>query len=442
MQQFPLDYNTVKEIIDSFHIHDFGNATIREMVSMSNQIEKRTGCKFAHMEMGIPGIPAPETGIEAEIEALRNGVASTYPPLAGIPEIKYESSRFIKAFMNIDVDKEHCIPVTGSMNGSFISYLVAGQCDTKKDTILFVDPGFSVQKLQIQVLGYKTEAFDIYDYRADKLEAKIESYLKKGNIAAVTYSNPNNPAWFCLTEDELQTIGRLATKYDAIVIEDLAYFAMDFRKDLSKPFSPPYQATVARYTDNYILLISGSKAFSYAGQRVGIVAISDKIYNRAYESLQQRYGVAELGNVLVSRVLYSVSAGTTHSSQYGMAAMLKAANDGNFDFVESIKIYGRRAHKLKEIFLKNGFHIVYDKDVDRDIADGFYFTVGYPGKSGSQLMYELMFYGISAVALGTSGSLQQGLRICTSFVSDNLMDDIDQRLTAYNETNKHFFGNQ
>lgn len=436
MQEFPLDYQTVKDIIDGFHLQDFGKATIREMVSMAHLIEKKTGCKFAHMEMGIPGIPAPQIGVDAEIAALNNGVASVYPPLAGIPELKKEASRFIKAFVGVDVDGEHCVPVTGSMNGSFASFLVAGQCDPAKDTILFIDPGFSVQKLQIQVLGYTTEAFDIYDYRGDKLEAKLLSYLEKGNIAAITYSNPNNPSWVCLTEEELRTIGRLAEKFDAIVIEDLAYFAMDFRKDLGKPFKPPYQATVARYTDNYILLVSGSKAFSYAGQRIGLIAMSDRIYGRRYPGLQKRYGVAEFGNVLISRVLYSISAGTTHSTQYAMAAMLKAANDGTFDFVEEIKIYGRRAEKLKKLFTGNGFYIVYDKDGDKDIADGFYFTIGYPGKSGSQLMYELMFYGISAVALGTSGSDQQGLRICTSFTKEEMFDEIGRRLEAYDKAQK------
>jgi hypothetical protein len=53
-----------------------------------------------------------------------------------------------------------------------------------------------------------------------------------------------------------------------VVIEDLAYFGMDFRKDISKPGVPPYQPTIAKYTDNYILLISTSKVFSYAGQRI------------------------------------------------------------------------------------------------------------------------------------------------------------------------------
>ncbi len=65
---------------------------------------------------------------------------------------------------------------------------------------------------------------------APKTRPELESYLAQGNIAAIVYSNPNNPAWICLTEDELRTIGELATRYDAIVIEDLAYLCMDFRK--------------------------------------------------------------------------------------------------------------------------------------------------------------------------------------------------------------------
>ena len=74
---------------------------------------------------------------------------------------------------------------------------------------------------------------------APKNWAEAGSYLAQGNIAAIVYSNPNNPAWICLTEDELRTIGELATRYDAIVIEDLAYLCMDFRKPLGRPSKRP-----------------------------------------------------------------------------------------------------------------------------------------------------------------------------------------------------------
>lgn len=289
--------------------------------------------------------------------------------------------------------------------------------------------------MQVSILGLKLATFDVYDYRGEKLGPKLESYLKEGNVCAVIYSNPNNPAWICLNEDELRTIGSLATKYDTVVLEDLAYFAMDFRKDLSHPYEPPYQATVAHYTDNYALLISGSKAFSYAGERIGVVCISDKLYHRHYPALTERYQGLPFGPVFSTRMLYALSSGTSHSAQYALAAMLRVAADGKFDFRSDVQIYGERAHKLKEIFLRHGFTIVYDKDLDEPIADGFYFTIGYPGMTGGELAKELLYYGVSAICLITTGSHQEGLRVCTSFIRDNQYALLDERMAVFAENN-------
>ncbi len=436
MKNTPVNYQIAQEVIDSYHLPDFGKATIREVVAISNELEERTKTEFIHMEMGVPGLKPAQVGVDAEVKALQNGIASIYPNINGMPELKEQASRFIKAFINVDISPEGCVPVTGSMQGTYASFLVCGQCNPEKDTILFIDPGFPVQKQQIAVMGYKYASFDVYEYRGEKLRAVLEEFLSKGNISAMIYSNPNNPAWFCLTDEELQIIGEMANKYDVIVIEDLAYFAMDFRKNLGKPFEPPYQATVARYTDNYIMQISGSKAFSYAGQRIGVTAISDKLYHRAYPGLTQRYGGGTFGTVYIHRVLYALSSGTSHSAQYALAAMFKAAADGSFDFVSDIKEYGRRAAKIKKIFLDHGFKIVYDHDMDEPIADGFYFTIAYPGMTGSELMKELIYYGVSAISLGTTGSHQQGLRICVSFIKDHQYDLLDERLKIFEENRK------
>jgi aspartate/methionine/tyrosine aminotransferase len=387
------------------------------------------------MEMGIPGLPAAKVGVEAQINALRNGIASQYPDIQGYPELKRQASRFVKAFIGIDIAPEGCVPVVGSMQGAFASFLTCSQADKRKDTVLFIDPGFPVQKMQLQVQGVAYETFDVYDYRGERLGPKLESYLEKGNICAIIYSNPNNPSWVCLTEDELHTIGTLATKYDTVIIEDLAYFAMDFRQDLSVPFQPPYQPTVGRYTDNYLLLISGSKAFSYAGERIGVVCISDKLFHRHYPDLAQRYEGLPFGLVFSTRMLYALSSGTSHSAQFAMAELFRAACDGEYNFRDDIKVYGERAHKLKEIFLRHGFYVVYDKDLDQPIADGFYFTIGYPGMTSGELARELMYYGVSAICLVTTGSHQEGLRVCTSFIRDHQYEQLDERMAVFAENN-------
>ena len=436
MKETPIKKEIVDRLVAQLGIQDFAKATIREVKQVAAMAEKESGVEYIKMEMGIPGLPAAQVGVDAQIQALKDGIAHSYPDIQGYPGLKNEASRFVKAFIGIDINAEGCVPVTGSMQGTFASFLVCSQCNPQKDTVLFIDPGFPVQKMQLKVMGVKFETFDVYDYRGDKLEAKLESYLSKGNICAIVYSNPNNPAWICLSEKELSIIGTLATKYDAVVMEDLAYFAMDFRKDLSKPFEPPYQATVARYTDNYMLLISGSKAFSYAGERIGVVCISDQLFHRHYEALSLRYEGLPFGLVFSTRMLYALSSGTSHSAQYALAALLKAASDGTYNFRDEIKVYGERAHKLKEIFLRHGFHVVYDKDLDEPIADGFYFTIGYKDMTSGQLAHELMYYGVSAICLVTTGSHQEGLRVCTSFIEDHQYSQLEERMAIFEANNR------
>ena len=431
----PIDKALVDGIISELGIQDFAKATIREVKLTASIAEKKSGVEFIKMEMGIPGLPASKYGVEAQIKALESGIANLYPNIQGLPELKQEASRFVKAFIGLDINPEGCVPVSGSMQGTFASFLTCSQCDKKKDTVLFIDPGFPVQKMQLQVMGVKYETFDVYHFRGEKLGPKLESYLQNGNICAIIYSNPNNPSWICMTEDELQTIGTLATKYDAIVMEDLAYFAMDFRKDLSTPFQPPFQATVGRYTDNYILLISGSKAFSYAGERIGVTCIGDKLFHRHYDDLAARYEGLPFGLVFSTRMLYALSSGTSHSAQYAMAAMLKAAADGDYNFRNEIIVYGERAHKLKDIFTRNNFYVVYDKDLDKPIADGFYFTIGYPGMTSGELARELMYYGVSAICLVTTGSKQEGLRVCTSFIEDHQYQQLEERMAIFRQNN-------
>ena len=436
MKETPIRKEIVDKLIDNLGIKDFAKATIREVKQVAAMAEKESGVEFIKMEMGIPGLPAAQVGVDAQVKALLDGIAHSYPDIQGYPELKKQASRFVKAFINVDIQPEGCVPVSGSMQGTFASFLTCSQADKRKDTVLFIDPGFPVQKMQLQVLGVKYETFDVYDFRGEKLGPKLESYLSKGNICAILYSNPNNPAWICLNEEELRTIGGLATKYDTIVMEDLAYFAMDFRQDLSKAFEPPYQPTVAHYTDNYIILISGSKAFSYAGERIGVTCISDKLFHRHYDDLSARYEGLPFGLVFSTRMLYALSSGTSHSAQYAMAAMLRAACDGEYNFRNEVKVYGERASKLKDIFCRHHFCIVYDRDLDQPIADGFYFTIGYPGMTSGELARELMYYGVSAICLITTGSHQEGLRVCTSFIEDHQYAQLEERMQIFEENHR------
>ncbi len=423
----------IKSKLEKLQISDLNKASIREIVQIVDMIEAETGINFVRMEMGVPGLPPSKIGVEAEIKALKDGVASIYPNINGIPELKNEASKFIKNFINIEVSPDTIVPTSGAMQGTYALFQISSGSDSKKDTALFIDPGFPVQKQQFTMIGSKIESFDLYHYRGSKLKPKLESYFSKGNIHSIIYSNPNNPTWVCLTDEELKIIAECANKYDVIVMEDLAYLGMDFRKELSKPGEPPYQPSIANYTDNFVMIISASKIFSYAGQRIAFVAMSKKLFNRNYPDIEKRFLIKGFGNAVIYRSLYSLSSGVTHSTQFAMAAMLKAANEGTLDFVTELKEYEEKAKKMKELFIANGFNILYDTDVNELIADGFYFTISYRNMKAGDLLFELLQYGISAITLLLTGSSEEGLRACVAPVKQDQFKDLKYRLEKFHE---------
>ena len=424
-----------KQLVDGlfsqFGTEDINQLSIRQVGKLVAQIEQQSGVEFIHMEMGVPGLPASHIGIEAEKEALNKGLASIYPNIEGIPFAKEEIARFVRSFMNIETEPTYCIPTVGGMQGSFAALLTAARTNAAKPYTLFIDPGFPVQKSQLNLLGLPFKAFDFQHFRGEKLHDKLEEFLKNEDICSICYSSPNNPTWCCFSEEELKTIGELAEKYDVIVIEDLAYFGMDFREHYGIPGEAPFQPTVARYTDNYILILSASKIFSYAGQRIAMLVFSSQAYNRSYPNLRKYFPADTMGRFIPYGVLYATTAGTSHSAQYALATMLKATNDAKINFVELLHHYGEKARKMKEIFLKHGFYIVYNDD-ERELADGFYFTIAYPGLTSGELMKKFLYFGISAISLAITGSENpNGLRACVSFVRMDQMEELERRLEEF-----------
>lgn len=427
----------IAEACREMHVANLGQATIGEVLLVAQYLEQKTGLPFIRMDQGSPGLPANRFGIEAEKAALDRGVGAHYPAAAGIPELKEAASRFVKAFIDVDITPRACIPTTGSVAASFAAFIASTQRTPGKNRVLFIDPGFPIQKSQLRVLGIEWREFDIFPYRGAALRDKLEEELADGTVAAIVYSNPNNPAWICLEEEELSIIGEMATRHDVIVLEDLAYFCMDYRRDLGHPFRPPFVPTVARYTDNYILMLSSSKIFSYAGQRAALACISDKLFDRHFPALAERYhDTGIFGPTFIASILYMITSGCTASTQYGYAEMLQLSCDGKINFVEDTREYERRAHRMKKIFTDNGFHIVYEHDVTATVGDGFFFTIGYGTLSGPELLCELIAYGVSSISLSTTGSHQQGVRACVSRMREDLYPVLDERMRAFNQDHK------
>jgi len=432
----PISKDVLEKIFDETGFNP-NNLSIRETNRLATLISKKGNLKFVRMEMGIPNIPTPDIAKEAEKKAIDKGLQGIYPPFDGIPKLKLAGSKFVKAFLDMDVEPEHVIPTCGSLQGGYISQALAGNMHKGKDTILYLDPTFPVTRYQAKFLGLKNEGIELYDNRGEKLLEAIKGKISKGNIGGLLWSSPNNPSWSCLTESELQGIAEICDDYDILAIEDLAYLGMDFRKDYSQPHVEPYIPTVGKFGKNWITLISASKAFSFPGPRCGLAIISPALNKQEFSQLEEFCGRKRFGHAFSLGGLYVTTSGTTHTAQFALAKMLESSTNGEYNFVKITSEYGKRAKKVCQIFLKYGFKQVYKKDMDETVGNGFYLTMSYPNYDGTDLMIELMKYGISTITLKSTGSNRhEGLRVCISFVSEKDMPVLEDRLKKFMENNK------
>ena len=431
MTNFPLDSKLLDQFIIKHEV-DLNEIGIRQLKRLVDDFAEHSKTNFLHFEFGVPGIPADRLGPEEEIRVLSEDtqLPSTYPPFDGILRLKQATANFIKAFLDIDVFPENCIPTVGAMHGGFIAQAIAGRRYEHTNKILYLDPGFPVNKLQTKFLGLKCDSIDLYNHRGNKLIKKLEKKLSTGKVGALLWSSPNNPTWLCLKEDELKEIGKLLTKYDVIGIEDSAYFGMDFRFDYGVPGEPPFQPTVANYTDNYIMIISSSKMFSYAGQRIAVSVISPKLFTKRFDNLKKYCDTKRFGHAFVHGGIYPTTAGVPQSPQHALSALFEATAKGDYNYLNRVRTYGERAEKAKKIFTANGFDLLYEKDLEEPIADGFYFTIKRKKMTGGELLHAMLLFGMSGIPMRPTGTKREGIRICVSLVPEEQYGELEKRVEA------------
>ena len=91
MKATPIKKEIVDKLIAELGITDFAKATIREVKQVAAKAEQQSGVEFIKMEMGIPGLPAAQVGVDAQVKALQAGIAHSYPDIQGYPELKKEA---------------------------------------------------------------------------------------------------------------------------------------------------------------------------------------------------------------------------------------------------------------------------------------------------------------------------------------------------------------
>ena len=308
--------------------------------------------------MGVPGLPPERVGVEAECAALQEGVASRYPAMQGHPGAEKAGFALPRSLSRRGDRPRRMRPDRRVDAGSFAAFLMCSQFDPAKNKILFIDPGFPVQRSQVRILGIPSESFDIYDFRGEKLGPKIESYLAAGDVAAIVYSNPQQPGvglpdgGGAAHDRGLATEIRHRHRGPRLPLHGFPQAAgTPLRTALSGPPSPATRRTTSCW----------SRVRRYSAtpdKRIAVAALSETLRRRDYPALRRRYNIGRLGDAFVLVFLYAASSGTSHSAQHALAAMFRRGGRRRAGFRGRSLEYARRARLTKEAFLRHGFRIV------------------------------------------------------------------------------------
>ncbi len=425
--------NIIQQIAEENRF-DLHNPSIREVNITGKELSLRIpDFQVIGMDMGIPGLPTPRFIVDAQKRALTREACSQYTNFAGIPELKEAASYFVLKNLGVYIDPKYCIPTVGGMHACHEAIGLIGRMNPDKDTLLFLTPGFSVNIAQAKKWRVNYEILDPDTLRGDSLVHAIEEKLRDKKIAGILWSSPNNPTWRVLSQRELQGIGGLCTKYETIAIEDNAYFGLDSRRELPKYANS--LETVAHHTEYALLIFSGSKIFNYAGERIGVAVMSEKVAMLTGKDMKELYGKKVFLDAFVQGGIYTSVASVPQSSQHALATALMATADKVFDFFKYDKPYRQKAEQVRKIMTENGFTMPYAKDDLGYIGYGYYFTAAHPAfDDGAKLAMALLGCGVTSVPLiGFSGIHNEGVRLCTATLSKEQLKRLPKRIETFRE---------
>lgn len=168
----------------------------------------------------------------------------------------------------IEVGRGYRIMVTAGSNMAFLTNLLA-ICDPG-DEVILPSPYYFNQEMAIRMLNCRpvlVSTDNDFQLALDALEAAISDKTR----AIVTVS-PNNPSGAVYPESDLRAVNELCRRYELYHISDEAYEY--FTYDDVRHYSPASQVEAEAHT---ISLFSLSKAYGFAGWRVGYMVFPDAL---------------------------------------------------------------------------------------------------------------------------------------------------------------------
>lgn len=228
---------------------------------------KAQGRDIIDLTLGQPDFPTPKKIGEAAIEAIKNGSASFYTQVGGLPALKTAVQKYWESFYGYSIDTPQIL-VTAGAKFALYAYFMAT-----------IDPGDEVIIPAPYWVSY-VDQVKMAQGTPVIVEAKQENHFKvtvaqleqarTAKTKILLLNSPSNPTGMIYTKKELEEIGEWAVENDLLILADDIYHRLVYNGAEFTAISSLSTAIRQRTT-----IINGvSKTFAMTGWRIG-VAVGD-----------------------------------------------------------------------------------------------------------------------------------------------------------------------
>ncbi|MEH6585577.1 MAG: methionine aminotransferase [Halioglobus sp.] len=176
-------------------------------------------CGAINLSQGYPDFQAPEALLEALAKAVMDG-HNQYAPMAGLPALRQQLARQLQIHRGVLCDPENEITIVpGATEGIFCAIMASVGAG---DEVIVLDPCYDSYEPSIQLAGAVAVHVPLrpHSFSADwdAIEAAITARTRM-----IVINSPHNPTGATLSREDMESLQRLAQRYDLLVCSDEVY---------------------------------------------------------------------------------------------------------------------------------------------------------------------------------------------------------------------------
>ena len=221
-----------------------------------------------NLGQGFPDGNGPPDVVSAAADYLENGL-NQYPSMMGLPALRQSVAAANKRFYNLEVDWKSEVLVTSGATEA-LAVCLFGLIEPG-DKVLLIEPLYDSYMPIVKRAGGVPHTVRLsppdWAIPFDDLERALE-----GGIKLVLLNTPMNPCSKVFSSSELEKIGALLVKYNAIAICDEVYEHLVYQGAEHIPLM-----TFPGMRNRAIRIGSAGKTFSLTGWKVGYITACSEL---------------------------------------------------------------------------------------------------------------------------------------------------------------------